>query len=204
MSNHHARIDDTGENPTESCEPDDNGERLEHSPGDAQYLSDCEPALEREYYRVFAQEDQTAYMIPRPDALGLRYGFCDGKDTEVSELFQRLGLCVEIADMQTVAQINAMPPEDPLRIAQLLHEQLIFTAEGESSSWRIAPWAFSQDIVDACDRADGDLDKAQGACEYHRNQASGENQLELNYTHSRAECEQLASALNELYGIKSR
>lgn len=189
------------ENPTGSCEPNDNGARPGHSPGDSQYLPDCEPALAREYYRVFAKEDQTAYMIPRPDGAGLRYGYCDGEDPELSELFDRNGLCVEIADTQTVDTINAMPPEDALRIAHLLHEQLVFVAEGESDSWRIEPGVFSNDVVDACNRAAVDLGDAQEACNYHRKRASGGNQDDMDHSYTRAECEQLAPALNELYGV---
>lgn len=186
-------------NPTGDCEPDGDGSRTGHSPGDSQYLPDCDPPLRREYYRVFAQKDKTAYMIPRPDTLGIVYGFCDGDDAELAELFDRNGLCVQVADPELV---NSMTPEDALRIAHLLHEQLVFAPERAGENWSVRPGAMTDDVVAACDRAAVDLSDAQDACRYHRERASSKSHDDMGRSYTRAEVEQLAPALNELYGIE--
>lgn len=187
------------DNPTGDCEPDGDGSRTGHDPGDSQYLPDCDPPLLREYYRVFAQEDKTAYMIPRPDTLGLRYGYCDGDDRELGELFDRNGLCVPIADPEVV---NSMTPADALQIAHVLHEELVFVAEQHDESWSVWPGAMSDDVVAACDRAAVDLSDAQDACRFHREKVTSKSHDDLGRSYTRAEAEQLAPALNELYGIE--
>lgn len=188
------------DNPTGDCEADGDGSRTGHNPGDSQYLPDCDPPLEREYYRVFAQEDETAYMIPRPDAMGIRYGYCSGDDAELADLFERNGLCVEVADPDVV---NSMTPEDALAIAHLLHENLVFVAEQQhGESWGVLPGAMTDDVVAACDRAEVDLSDALDACRYHRDRASSKIHDDMGRIYTRAEAEQLAAGLNELYGIE--
>ncbi len=187
------------DNPTGDCEPDDDGSRTGHHPGDSQYLPDCDPPLLREYYRVFAQEDKTAYMIPRPDALGIHYGYCDGDDPELARLFDDNGLCERVADPDVV---NSMTPADALAIAHVLHEELVFVAEEHEGNWSIWPGAMSDDVVAACERAAVDLSDAQAACSYHRDRVQNKSHDDMGRTYTRAEVEQLAPALNELYGIE--
>src|SRR5690606_37110897 len=173
------------DNPTGDCEPESDGSRSGHSPTrDSQYLPDCDPPLLREYYRVFAQKDKTAYMIPRPDTAGIRYGYCNGDDQQLADLFDRNGLCVEVADPKVV---NSMTPKDALWIAHLLHEKLFFVAEDQDGTWDVRPGAFSDDVVAACDRAAVDLSESQVACRYHRDRVSGKNTDDMGRSYSRSE-----------------
>lgn len=189
------------DNPSGDCEAGYDGSRSGHNPGDSQYLPDCDPALQREYYRVFAQEDETAYMIPRPDATGLAYGFCEGSDEERSDLFERNGLCVPTANTETVQKINSMTPSDALEIAHLLHERLVFRAAEGSSGWSVVPGLFLDDVVDACNRAAVDLSEAKDACADAKKRVTEKSQDDIGRSYTEAECKQLAPALNELYGI---
>jgi hypothetical protein len=85
-------------------------------------------------------------MIPRPDGAFLRYGLCDGAESDAQELARRYPLCDETLDAAAVERINAVELGDALRIARILHERLVFTIlDGE-----LTPFAPPTDILDAC------------------------------------------------------
>ena len=51
----------------------DGGRPGYHSPAGDTYVPNCDVQTLREYWRIFEQADGSAYMIPRPDGLGLAY-----------------------------------------------------------------------------------------------------------------------------------
>ena len=168
------------DNPTGDCEPEGDGSHLCYSSATDQYLPDCAAPLSRELYRVFAADEATAYVIPRPDATGLSLGICDGDDADLADLFDRNGLCVEVADPDVV---NSMTPADALAITHTLHERLDFTAEGSGDDWWVSPFAPDGDHYDAC--ALTDAAALDGYC------------AELIATLDAGECPQLASVFSE-------
>ena len=86
------------ENPSGDCLSEDNGSRrCYHTPSATdRYLKDCTNGLQREYWRVFAQNEESAYIIPRPDGMGLFYDLCE--DETVGELFETYALCEELQE----------------------------------------------------------------------------------------------------------
>lgn len=138
------------ENPSGDCEAaDDGGRRCYHAPepGD-QYLPDCDLPIDREYWRVFAQSEDSAYLIPRPDGAGLTWGICDGEDAELAALFDQYTLCAPQVD---VALVNALPPADALAIAHALHERLVFTVvDLGRGAGAVEPAPIPTDLAEAC------------------------------------------------------
>jgi len=192
------------ENPTGDCEPGDDGSRIcYHSSGpDDQYLPDCDAPLTRELWRVFAQDAETAYMIPRPDSLGLTFGVCGGDDADLSALFEANGLCEATVGPDTVEVLNSMTPEDALAIGHALHERLVFTAEALSGGgWWFTPWAPDVDLYDAClGPAADDADLAALCADVVSTMDAGHCE-EMARGYTEAEARGVAAALNALYGV---
>ena len=188
------------ENPTGTCEPDDDGGRVcYHAPGaDSQYLPHCDAPLEREYWRVFAMEDDTgvsAYMIPRPDGSTPLAELCAAGGH--AELLDRYTLCDASVDVDLV---NAMDPADALDIGFALHQQLVFTAVdyGEGMAG-VDPWAPPDDVLAICEAgADAGL---EAVCDFHWSNYDGEFCNDIAMTPTLEEAELLAEAMNALYGI---
>ncbi len=180
-------------NPTGVCMPDTDGSRECYSVADdaATYLPDCDGPLKREYWRVYAESEQLAYVIPRPDGMGLEFEICGGGD-ELAELFERNGLCTESGDPNV---LNHMRAVDALAITHALHERLRFRAVPYSDEWGTIPWAPPDDIAAACEMGlldDGDL------CEFYSTCST----LAMIYDEDQAYL--LASAMNALYGTADR
>lgn len=182
------------DNPTGDCTADSDGSHRCYSVSTDQYLPDCAAPLGRELYRVFAIDDQTAYVIPRPDATGLTLGICDGEDATLADLFDRNGLCVEIADPDVV---NSMTPADALTITHTLHERLDFAAVSSGDSWQVQPFAPDGDHYDACSLTD-DAVIADYCASLTATMDAGECPL-MAVVFSEAQAAAMADALNMLY-----
>jgi len=188
------------DNPSGDCVAEDDGSRqCYHSSAGSAWLPDCDAPLDRELWRVFAESEDSAYMIPRPDALGLEYGICDGADAVLADLFDRNGLCDAVADLNIV---NHMPPADAIDIGHALHERLEFSAIswGTDTGWDITPFAPDNDRLDAC-RVSSDpvLDDV---CADLETNLAGEQCPELYVNYATEEiAAAMAEALNQLYGI---
>ena len=171
-----------------------------HSPDPSDvYLADCEAPLNRELWRVFAIDEATAYTIPRPDAMGLTYGICDGEDADLADVFDRNGLCVDIADPNTV---NAMSHVDALAITHALHERLIFQAvPTENDGLSLFPWAPDEDVIDACDQMSAPNTEVQGYCDAIRERNTGGDHNVIGIIPGDDTVLALVDALNTLYGI---
>jgi hypothetical protein len=187
-------------NPTGDCEPETDGSRVcYHSPeaGDT-YLPDCEAPLDRELWRVFATEDGGAYIIPRPDGMGLSTGICDGDDIELAAAFERSGLCDEVADPEVINDLNHT---DALVITHALHEQLVFTAvdDGDGSA-HIDPWAPDEDMLAACDGPLADETAVDEACDLLAGRSEDGNCTDIGVIYSLEQATLFAAGLNHVYG----
>jgi hypothetical protein len=189
------------DNPTGDCKAGSNGAHAGYSVPDRgdTYLPDCDAPLDRELWRVFAQPEGTAYIIPRPDASGLTYDLCD--DAELGPVFERTGLCEPVADP---AVVNALTPEDALTVTHALHERLTFVAVDNGDSWSLDPFAPPGDLADACDAGLEDEPGASGLCEEMKDRASGRDRTDIARLWGETETRLAADALNDLYGVTPR
>jgi len=198
-------------NPTGTCQPKDNakdnGARpMYHSPGaDDTYLPDCNAPLNREYWRVFAMNVSSAYVIPRMDSFGLasKYGMCTGDDN-LSSLFKKYRLCKGALDSADIEVLNNMKPADALEITHALHKRLCFQAQATGSSWSITPWGPEDDIMDVCNTTTDaaaasycDKIKKHSACT-----GPGLACVEMAITPSAEALRVIVPGLNKLYGTQ--
>ena len=187
------------QNPSGDCSPDDDGARTcYHAPMESEtYLPDCQTDLSREYWRVFAMNEDSAYIIPRPDGMGLVYDLCE--DADVGELMNTYALCTETLGANEVEIINDIPPEDALLITNALHSKFLFTVDENDM---ISPWAPPDDIVDACNFSDANDEVVSGFCEtalgYYD---SGDDCPDIAFFPTAEEAEIIAARLNTLYGL---
>ena len=189
------------DNPTGTCEAEDDGSRwCYHAPAPEEtYLPHCDAPLERELWRVFAMDEATAYMIPRPDGQGLELGICDGDDAGLAELFESNGLCEENADPDV---INAMDPTEAMAISLAMHERLVFSGgDYGDGSGAVAPWAPDDDRVAACVGPLADDGTVAAYCEDLILRAANGECLDVGTVLSLEEAEVMAGGLNEIYGI---
>jgi hypothetical protein len=190
------------DNPSGSCEADDDGARVcYHSPDRADtYLPDCEAPLDRDLWRVFAMDEDTAYMIPRPDAMGIQLGICDGDDANLAALFDGNGLCAEIGDPDL---INAMTPADALAISHAMHERLAFDVvdHGDGSA-SLSPWAPDDELLHACEGPLSGDARVSGLCADLAAQGASGQCDDMARIHSLDEVTALAAGLNASFGIE--
>jgi len=169
-----------------------------HSPSSTDtYLPDCENPLKRELWRVFQQEDGTAYIIPRPDGLGTVYNICNGRvpvKEGIIDKANQYGLCDNDIN---VAAINHIDPNYGLLFVNIFHRQLHFVADGQN----IQPFAPDSDILDACELREGD-ETLNSYCQAVKNQCNSFGECtEMMVVPSEMQVRQIVPALNELYGI---
>ncbi len=200
------------ENPSGDCKASDDGHRWCYSAGNDQYLPHCDPKLRREYWRTFAIDDDTAYVLPRPDEAGLIYGFCDHEDPEIRDLFERYAMCTTIDSATKAEVINSMTPADALTVTQILHAELRFTVISSgidgSETWGITPYAPDEDVLDACAKVEQPATGFSAYCAewqalYDEAQESGFCPDFAPLLASETVANSLAAALNDLYGIPS-
>src|SRR5687767_7187902 len=81
-------------NPSGSCKPSGDGSRPGyHSAAGTTWLPDCRNTLRREYWRVFAQAPDSAYVIPRPDGAPELGPACADAAHPLNALASRYALC---------------------------------------------------------------------------------------------------------------
>ncbi|MCP4167383.1 MAG: hypothetical protein GY759_16050 [Chloroflexi bacterium] len=182
------------------CQPPGDGAREGyHYPGDDIWLPDCDNLLVREYWRVFVQDEKSAYIIPRPDAAPELQAVCTDESHALRDLTDRYQLCSAATDSSQITKINNMLPEDALRLTHFLHTQLRFHFGDDGTG--ITPFPIPTDIVDACSlhpqTNSAELDEL---CERERSRRdSGQD---IGYVYSGDAAKQLVELLNELYGIQ--
>lgn len=186
-------------NPTGSCEaPDDGGRRGYHTPGAGDvWLPDCALPLEREYWRVFAVSDTSAYVVPRLDGTPELAEMCADPEHDLHALVEKYALC-EPATGATVDRVNDLAPADALALTHDLHTRLVF----EVVPGGITPHPIPTDIIDACHLQPDDNSRALvELCEREQERLDSGNDIGFSYEGPGAA--ELVERLNELYGIEA-
>lgn len=174
-----------------------------HSPGlDDTYLPDCNAPLNREYWRVFAVSESSAYVIPRMDAFGVanKYGMCTG-ETELSSLFKKYGLCKEVLGSADIQVLNNMEPAEALNITHALHKRLCFESQNTAGSWSIVPWAPDDDIHEVCNK-NIDAGAASYCDEIMKRFNCNGTCIDMAMVPSAAAINVIVPGLNKLYGTQ--
>jgi hypothetical protein len=184
------------ENPTGSCTAPDDGSRPGyHSPAGHVWLPDCESPLPLEYWRVFAQSPESAYIVPRPDGTIFLGEPCYNFDHELRELVERYRLCDAARSSADVDVINDMAPADALKVAHYLHTLLAFRPTDDG----ILPPPLPSDVLSACAlRPDERSAALVSICEAEEERLQGGGDIGIDYAPAATE---LAARLNEVYGI---
>ena len=180
------------DNPSGDCDAGGDGNRSNYFSSD-QYLPDCQNPLYRELWRVFAETEASAYILPRPDGMGIDFAICDGEDADLTTLFTEYGVCEEYADPDV---INDIKPADALVITNQLHQRLRFSADENGG---LFPWAPDDDILAACTLIENQA--ALSFCALLESRCSGYACDDIGYIPGPEAVEALIPALNELYGI---
>lgn len=194
---------------------DDGGRPFYHYPDPTDtYLPDSLNPLKRELWRVFEKEDGTAYIIPRPDGLGLiYYPLCvsseeegqsfpyflvdGGEQDHIYEQAQQYGLCDEV--VTDVININSIPPEIALNFTNIFHRNLEFTVDENGSD--VVPFAPPDDVLLACDSLINPSTEVQEYCADL--QEVVDTGIEIALVPSKRVSEALVTALNALYDVKN-
>jgi hypothetical protein len=186
-------------NPSGNCQASGDGSRAGyHSAAGSTWLPDCENPLRREYWRVFAQTKDSAYVIPRPDGAPELAPACNAPDHELGQIVQRQALCHSAESSEQVERVNDIPPADALALTRFLHGKLRFTAGGGIG---VTPHPLPTDILDACAlhpaAASADL---RSICDRERERLESGHDIGFSYVGPGAI--ELAALLNELYGVR--
>jgi len=183
-------------NPTGSCVAPDDGSRAGYN-GPGPWLPDCQSALLREYWRVFAASENGAYMLPRPDGAPGLGAPCLGPQHPLASIVQKYGLCSAAMGSEQVDKVNNMNVTDAFAVARYLESQLVFVATDVT----IEPFPIPVDIIDACAlHASSNSAELTAMCQRESGRLkSGED---IGFTYTGPGAVELAARLNELYGIR--
>lgn len=186
------------DNPTGTCAAPDDGSRAGYHAADGStWLPDCGNTLQREYWRVFAESAESAYLMPRPDGAAELGAACEDTSHALHALVEHHALCHAAKGDADLALVNHIPPADALRVSHELHTHLRFVTD---AGLGIAPFPIPSDIVDACA-----LHTATNSAELtaicKREQARLDSGSEEAFSYDGPGAVELAARLNELYGI---
>lgn len=188
-------------NPTGDCEAPTDGSRLcYHSPeaGDV-YLPDCDAPLAHEYWRVFAQSEESAYIVPQPFGSTAAAELCAVGDAGVHDLFDPYGLC----DPDAGAPEGGFAVDDALAVTRLLHGQLAFVAvdRGEGT-WDVDPFVPMDDVLAICD-ATSEAALEQWCADQEARVGDDGSCADIGILMDQATAEAVAGEANGYYGISS-
>jgi hypothetical protein len=197
-SNSSAQRTSAVENPSGSCEASGDGSRAGyHSAAGTTWLPDCRNTLQREYWRVFAQARDSAYVIPRPDGARELGRACSDPAHELNSVVVKYSLCGAASSPAEVERVNNMQPVDALAITHFMHGMLRFISTGSG----VSPYPLPTDILDACAlHPDGASAELRFICDRERDRLSSGQEIGFDYSGPGAI--ELAELLNELYGIR--
>eukprot|EP01083_Nonionella_stella_P101989 289783_1 len=172
------------------------------------YVPDCKNPLKREYWRVFVVEpngdDSSVYIIPRPDNMGTKYGYCCDGDDELCELFEKNGLCSSIINAETVQKINTIPLDEALIMMNKLHQKLTFIPNYYDECADVSPWAPDDDILEICDSGITIDTNVLGHCDALRTRCNDNGMcMDRGILMSEDAARALVPLMNDLYGIST-
>ena len=184
-------------NPTGTCQaPDDGSRRGYHSSDGTAWLPDCKSPLRREYWRVFAESADSAFVIPRPDGAPELEPVCNDTDHALNPIVRAHALCASAAGQADLELVNHNAPADALAVTHFMHGVLRFTTSGSG----IAPFPLPSDIIDACDlHPEAASTALRAMCDRERDRLQSGNDIGFSYEGPGAI--ELADLLNELYGV---
>jgi hypothetical protein len=187
-------------NPSGTCGTRSGGGRAGYQvPGDDdQWIPDCQNPLHREYWRVFSQDGQTGYVIPRPDGAPELQSPCDDPRHDLHPVVDRYELCAGADSAEKVEIINHVELSDALRVTHFLHTQLKFAVTEDALG--IRPFPIPADIVDACVAGERvNSAELEAICQRERDRIrSG---IDIGFAYTGVGAQELVMRLNELYGI---
>ena len=187
-------------NPSGTCGTRSGGGRAGYQvPGpDDQWVPDCQNALLREYWRVFSQDGESAYVIPRPDGAPELSSPCTDANHDLHTVVVRYDLCSAAGSTEQVNTINHIELSDALRVIHFLHTQLKFVVTEDPLG--IQPFPIPSDIIDACALGAGlNSSELEAICERERDRLRSGVDVGFSYTGPGGA--ELVTRLNELYGI---
>lgn len=187
-------------NPSGTCGTRSDGGRVGyHGPSaNDQWVPDCQNPLLREYWRVFSQDGNTAYVIPRPDGAPELSTPCSDAYHDLHAVVVRYELCSFAESEEQVNIINHIELSDALHVTHFLHTQLKFAVTQDTLG--IHPFPIPGDILDACVLG-GQVNplELESICQSWRDAIASGNDGPLVYSGPGAV--DLVTRLNELYGI---
>lgn len=184
-------------NPTGTCTAKDDGSSWGYhglEQGDV-WMPDCGNQLTREYFRVFADSKDSAYMFP----IGGHYldSVCADPNHELHALAQRYMLCGNINySFQGDAGIT-----DALKLEHFLHGKLVFVP-GVEPGLEITPEVLPSDMLELC-QTDATLrtGPVQEECDAWLKAFNAGGSILFERIRTAAAVEMLVPKLNSLYGI---
>jgi hypothetical protein len=187
-------------NPSGSCSAPDTGSREGYHAADGStWLPDCNSPLNREYWRVFAESADSAYVIPRPDDEVA--AICADPQHSLHGLLRDYGLC-DAAGAELVERINRLRPEDALALTHDLHTTLMFEAlKTNGQTTGVAPYPLPSDIVDAC-ALEPSANSAEFEALCQRERERLESGQAIGFSYDGPGADELVTRLNELYGVR--
>lgn len=188
------------ENPTGDCVAPDDGSRAGYhgvGTGDT-WLPDCDSTLSLEYFRVFVQQDGTAYLMPRPDGFpSYLADACSDTSHALHDTVDSYTLCADSARVD-IERVNAMDVVDALAIAHHLNGKLVFVAEATD----VRPYAIPSDILLLCQQDDAFRNgPMKERCDFEIEADETGDRTDIGWSHTGQQGVVLAAKLNELYGV---
>lgn len=198
LSANSLRAQDGIQNPSGSCGIRSDGDRAGyHRYPDGKWVPDCRNPLRKEYWRVFVRNGtETASIIPRPDGAQELRPACANSHHYLRSIVDRYGLCMSAASPEQAQLVNTMSLADALEIIHFLHSQLKFRVIVLDSAVIIQPFPIPSDIMEACG-----LNTLTTSPELNLRCLRARQPGLVLYKDRQAE-DQLASRLNEIYGIR--
>jgi hypothetical protein len=186
-------------NPSGACRAPNSGARRGYhgpAPGDT-WLPDCQNTLKRDYWRVFATDETSAYTMPRIDGNPLLGSVCLDPQHELAPLARKYPICGAAETAGQVATVNAMDPADAQKLTRFLHTRLRFTVVETGPG--IAPFPMPDDVLDACALRPG-TEALTALCRSEKRRIDSGIEEVPNYQGPAGV--ELVARLNELYGIR--
>ncbi len=192
----------TIDNPSGNCSSSTSEARPGFSTTDP-WLNDCRSPLAREYWRVYAVDEKSAYTLPRIDDAAYFHPVCkrdSADDPGLVALVDEYSLC-DVSNPDTVAKINDMLPEHAFAFTRWLHAQLEFVYAPPNIN-QVVPHPLPGDIIDACE-----LDPASRSADFvalcDRERGRLDSGSGIGFTYDGPAATELVARLDQLYEVGS-
>lgn len=163
--------------------------------------------LSREYWIIVADPNGSRAMLPRPDGDPRVVAECAANGPLAATL-RGAQLCSQ-ATSETLARVNALTPDEAVRVSTFLHEKLRFSAnEGDAEKGiapSVQPYPLTDDILAVCKAFPADRSGAlRERCDEELKYEGASARPSIARVYSVEDARALATRLNELYGISGK